>query len=85
MVSSDAFAMNFDTNSVSEKIAAYQSKLLEIAMANVELSLSYAQAITAVKTPTEFTTLNSDFSKKQIEMFKSQTKELAGLAIPGQP
>jgi hypothetical protein len=85
MVASNAFAMNFDTNSVSAKITAYQSKLLEIAKANVDLSFSYAQAVTALKTPAELTTINTDFSKKQIEMFRWQTKELAGLAILGQP
>jgi len=73
--------MGFDASAASEKIAAYQAKLLEIAKANVELSFAYAQAITTIKSPTEFTTISSDFSKKQVEMLMSHAKELADFAM----
>jgi hypothetical protein len=82
MASSDRFSMGFDTGPVSEKIAAYQSKLLEMAKANFDLSFSYAKAIAAVKSPAEFTTISGDYSRRQVEMFKSQTKELTSFTLP---
>jgi hypothetical protein len=81
MTESNGFSMGFDASAVSEKMAAYQTKLLQIAKANVELSFAYAQAITTIKSPSEFTAISSDFSKKQVEMFKSQAKELTDLAM----
>jgi hypothetical protein len=85
MTGSNGFSMGFDAGAVSEKITAYQTKLLEIAKANVELSFAYAQAITAIKSPTEFTEISSEFSKKQVEMFKSHAKELTEFAMNKQP
>jgi hypothetical protein len=84
MADANRFSTGFDTGSVSKNIAAYQSKLLEMAKANFDLSFSYAKAITAVKSPAEFTTVNGEYSRKQVEMFKSQTKELTSFTIPEQ-
>src|SRR5882757_4193280 len=81
MTGSNGFSMGLDPSAVSEKIAAYQAKLLEIAKANVELSFAYAQAITTIKSPAEFTTISGEFSKQQVEMFKAQAKELTDFAI----
>jgi hypothetical protein len=85
MTGSNGFSMGFDASAVPEKIAAYQAKLLEIAKANVELSFAYAQAITTIKSPTEFTEISGEFSKKQVEMFKSHAKELTDFAMNRQP
>jgi hypothetical protein len=47
--------------------------------------ICFAQAITTIKSPTEFTTISSDFSKRQVEMFKSHAKELTDFAMNRQP
>jgi hypothetical protein len=75
MSESNGFSMGFDASAVSEKMAAYQGKLLEIAKADVELSFAYAQAITTIKSPSEFATISSDFSKTQVEMFQSHARK----------
>jgi phasin len=60
----------------------YNTKVIEFANANTEaaFAFAFAQKLSGVKSPTEFTELSTDHSRKQFETLTEQTKELAALA-----
>ena len=57
----------------------YSAKLMEIMKANTTATLDFAQELIGVKTPSEAMELWTSHSKKQLETFTSQAKELAEL------
>src|ERR1700735_1196742 len=67
-------------STVSKGASDYSAKLMEIMKANTTATLDFAQALIAVKSPSEAMELWTSHSKKQFEAFTAHTKELAELA-----
>ena len=57
----------------------FSAKLMEIMKTNTTASLDFAQALIAVKSPTEAMELWTSHAKKQFEAFTANAKELAEL------
>jgi phasin len=67
-------------SSASKGASEYSAKLMEIMKANTTATLDFAQALIAVKSPSEAMELWSSHAKKQFEAFTANTKELAELS-----
>jgi phasin len=66
-------------STASKGASEYSAKLMEIMKANTTSTLDFAQALIAVKSPSEAMELWSSHAKKQFEAFTTNTKELAEL------
>jgi phasin len=67
-------------STVSKGASEYSAKLMEIMKANTTATLDFAQALIAVKSPSEAMELWSSHAKKQFEAFTANTKDLAELS-----
>jgi phasin len=67
-------------SSASKGASEYSAKLMEIMKANTTTTLDFAQALIAVKSPSEAMELWTSHAKKQFEAFTANTKELAELS-----
>ena len=56
---------------------AYQAKLLEIAQANWQFAFEFSLRLAATRSPTEFFTVITEFTNRQIDMFGHHAKEMA--------
>ena len=72
-----------DMSAMTGAVTAYQNKLLEIAQANTQFAFEYARALSAVRSPTEWINIKTEYGKKRMEMITQQTKELAEMASKG--
>jgi hypothetical protein len=61
-------------------IQTYQVKLIEIAKENMQFALDFGQALGAVRSPTEFMIVTSDFTRKRLDLFQRHTSELIALS-----
>src|ERR1700722_18597172 len=66
-------------SNASKGASEYSAKLMEIMNANTTATLDFAQALIAVKSPSEAMELWSSHAKKQFETFTANTKDLAQL------
>jgi phasin len=64
----------------SKGASEYSAKLMEIMKANTTTTLDFAQALIAVKSPSEAMELWTSHAKKQFETFTANAKELAELS-----
>jgi phasin len=64
----------------SKGYSEYSAKLMEMMKANTTANLDFAQALIAVKSPSEAMELWTSHAKKQYEAFTAHSKELAELA-----
>jgi phasin len=64
----------------SKGYSEYSAKLMEMMKANTTANLDFAQALIAVKSPSEAMELWTSHAKKQYETFTAHSKELAELA-----
>ena len=64
----------------SKGASEYSAKLMEFMKANTTASLDFAQALIAVKSPSEAMELWTSHAKKQFETFTARAKELAELS-----
>ena len=71
----------FDFSSAMENVLAYQTKLMEMARANVQFAVEFTQRLAAVRSPAELLSLNAELTSKGIAMFLKYSKEMAGLSI----
>jgi phasin len=67
-------------SSASKGASEYSAKLMEIMKANTTTTLDFAQALIAVKSPSEAMELWTSHAKRQFETFTANTKELAELS-----
>jgi phasin len=67
-------------SSASKGASEYSAKLMEIMKANTTATLDFAQALIAVKSPSEAMELWTSHAKKQFEAFTANAKELAELS-----
>lgn len=58
----------------------YAAKLMEFAKANTQAHLDFTQELFSVKSPSDAFALWTGHSKKQLENFQAQAKELAEIA-----
>ncbi|MEH2489638.1 phasin family protein [Bradyrhizobium sp. AZCC 2230] len=58
-------------------VQAYQAKLLEIAHANWQFAFEFGLRLAATRSPTEFFTVITEFTSRQIDMFGQHAKEMA--------
>src|SRR5258707_5285378 len=64
----------------SKGASEYSAKLMEMMKANTTATLDFAQALIAVKSPSEAVELWTSHAKKQFEAFTPHSKELIELA-----
>jgi phasin len=67
-------------SNASKGASEYSAKLMEIMKANTTTTLDFAQALIAVKSPSEAMELWTSHAKKQFETFTANAKELAELS-----
>jgi phasin len=65
--------------SASKGMSTYSAKLMEFMKANTTASLDFAQELLGVKTPSEALELWTTQTRRQLETFSAQAKELAEL------
>ena len=76
--------MPFDLAAMTSIGAAYRKKDLEFAaQANAQASFEFTSELFACRTPADFIRVTQEQSKKQMETFQQQAKELMELAKPG--
>ena len=66
--------------SASKGASEYTAKLMEFMKANTTAHLDFTQELFSVKSPTDGFALWTAHSKKQLETFQAQAKELAEIA-----
>jgi phasin len=77
----DATGVLEDTYATAAKgYTDYNLKVIEIARLNTNSAFDYASALLAVKSLSEMVELTSTHSRKQIETFTAQAKELSAIA-----
>jgi hypothetical protein len=74
---------SFDLSAMTAVAAAYQKKLLEFAQANAQASFQFTSEMMTCRTPADFIRVTQEQSKRQLETFQQQAKELMELAKPG--
>ncbi|MET0439320.1 MAG: phasin [Devosia sp.] len=70
----EAFFVN-----ASKGASEYSAKVMEFVKANTTSNLDFAQELFGIKSPTEAFELWTGFTRKQIETYTAQTKELGEL------
>jgi len=66
--------------SASKGTTDYGLKVIEIARTNTDAMFDFAEALFAVKSPSELIELSTKHAREQFETLAGQSKELAGLA-----
>ena len=66
-------------SSANKGASAYSAKVMEFIKANTSSSLDFAQQLFGVKSPAEALELWTSHTKKQLETYTAQAKELAEL------
>jgi phasin len=67
-------------SSASKGASEYTAKLMEFMKANTTAHLDFTQELFGVKSPSDAFALWTNHSKKQLETFQAQAKELAEIA-----
>jgi len=66
--------------SANANVRAYQTKLLEIAQANMQFAFEFAQRLATIRSPVEFPRVIAEFTSKRIAMFRKHSTEIAELS-----
>jgi Phasin protein len=66
--------------SIMANVQAYQTKLLEMAQANIQFALEFAQRLATIRSPVEFVSVNAEFASKRITLFGEHLKEIAEIS-----
>jgi hypothetical protein len=69
-----------DISSVNAKVRLYQSKLMEMAQANMEFAFEFSQRLATIRSPVEFLSVTAEFTGKRIAIFRNHSIELAELS-----
>jgi hypothetical protein len=70
-------------SSTGASVWAYQSKLLELAQANMQFAFDFAQRLATIRSPAEFPIVIAEFTSKRIAMFRKHSTELQKLVPSG--
>jgi Phasin protein len=68
-------------SSVAANVRAYQAKLLEMAQANMQFALEFAQRLATVRSPVEILRVIEEFTSRRTAMFRKYSQEMAELAV----
>jgi hypothetical protein len=64
---------------VQSAFETYQRKLMDIATENMAFAMEFGHAMAATRSPTDFMTVTSDFTRRRLEMFQKHTNELMAI------
>jgi hypothetical protein len=70
----------FEFPSATANVRAYQEKLAEVAQANVQFAVEYAQRLATIRSPLEILNVIAEFTSKRIAMFQKHLIEMAELS-----
>jgi hypothetical protein len=76
----NASKKRFDFSSAPANVWAFPAKMLEMAQANMQFALEFAQRLATIRSPIEFLGVNAEFASKRIDMFQKHSKEMAELS-----
>ncbi len=74
-----ALTKAFDFRSASAMVRAYQANLLDMAQANMQFTLEFAQRFASIKSPNEFRSVIAEFTSKRLAMFEKYSKKTVEL------
>jgi hypothetical protein len=69
-----------DFSSATANLRVYQTKLLEMAQADMKVAFEFAQRLATIRSPFEFLSVIAEFTTKRISMFRKYSKEMAELS-----
>jgi Phasin protein len=70
----------FDFSSATASARTYQAKLLEMAQANMQFALEFAQRLATIGSPFELLRVIEELTTKRIAMFRKYSKEIVELS-----
>ena len=70
----------FAFSSATASVLAYQAKLLEMAQANMQFALEFAQRLATIRSPLELLRVIEELTTKRIAMFRMYSKEIVELS-----
>lgn len=73
----------FSIGSLALFSAAYQRKILEITQSNTQAAFDYAASMAACRSAEQFVALTQAYTRRQIESFERQSRELIELVQDG--
>ncbi|MET3364715.1 Phasin protein [Bradyrhizobium ottawaense] len=66
-------------SSANANMRAYQAMLLDMAQANMQLAIEYAQRLSTIRSPIEVPSVVAEFTSKRIAMFRKHSAEMIKL------
>jgi hypothetical protein len=70
-----------DLPAAPAKAPALQTKLQEMAQANVQFSLEFAERLATMKSPVEFPFVVAEFTNRRIAMLQKYSKDMVGFSV----
>jgi hypothetical protein len=71
----------FDLSSAAATAQAYQAKLLEMAQANMQFALEFAQRLSAIRSPMEFLRVIQELTNQRIAIFRKYSNEMVEISL----
>ena len=75
------FKKGFDFSSATATARAYQANLLEMAQANMQLGIEFAQRLAAVRSPVQLLHVIEELTTKRMAMFRKYSSEMIELSM----
>jgi hypothetical protein len=69
-MTNDASNRGFDFSSAAANLQAYQAKLLELALANMQFAFELAQRLATIRSPLDIFGVTAEFTSKRIALFR---------------
>jgi hypothetical protein len=69
-----------DVGSMMQTGLALQKKAIEVAQGNMKMTFDFVAALMACRSPSDITSVTREFTKKQLDAFQEQAKELIEIA-----
>jgi hypothetical protein len=77
----NASIKGFDFSSATANVRTLQEKWLEVAQANMQFALEFAQRFAMIRSPVEFLGVTAEFTSKRNALFLKHSKEIAKLSM----
>jgi outer membrane protein OmpA-like peptidoglycan-associated protein len=69
-MTNNASNTGFDFSSATANVQAYQAKLLQLALANLQLAFEMAQRLATIRSPLDIFGVTAEFTSKRIALFR---------------
>jgi hypothetical protein len=69
-MTNNASNRGFDFSSAAANVQAYQAKLLELALANMQFAFELAQRLATIRSPLDIFGVTAEFTSKRIALFR---------------